>query len=105
MHNLSSQVIVYVTYQGTADSRFDRRYYTEHHLPLVMRAWQQYGLESVSAFFPADSQPGTLAICECIFRDEQAVQQAFNAEDVMGVMQDVAQFTDLIPARIRGVSL
>ena len=105
MHNLSSQVIVYVTYQGTADSRFDRFYYTEHHLPLVMRAWQQYGLESVSAFFPAHSQNGTLAICECIFRDEQAVQQAFNADDVLGVMQDVPKFTDLIPARIRGVSL
>ncbi len=105
MHTLSSQVIVYVTYQGAADSRFDRRYYTEQHLPLVMRAWQQYGLESVRAFFPAHLQTGTLAICECVFRDEQAVQQAFNADDVHGVMQDVAKFTDLIPARSRGVAL
>ncbi len=105
MHNLSPKVIVYVTYQGAADSRFDRHYYTSHHLPLVMQAWQQYGLESVSAFFPAHVQTGTLAICECIFRDQQAAEQAFNADDVHGVMQDVAQFTDLIPARTRGVSL
>lgn len=31
---------VYVTYEGTPGDRFDRRYYVERHLPLVMGAWQ-----------------------------------------------------------------
>lgn len=105
MSDLPSKVIVYVTYQGLPDSRFDRRYYVEQHLPLVMQAWQQYGLESVSAFFPAQPRPGTVAVCECVFRDEQGLQQAFSAEDTFGVMADIVQFTDLTPARVRGVSL
>lgn len=42
---------VYVTYNGAPGERFDRSYYLEHHLPLVMQAWRRYGLEHVAAFF------------------------------------------------------
>lgn len=98
-------VTVYVTYQGATGSRFDRTYYVDQHLPLVMQAWRQYGLESVSAFFPAVEQPGTIAICECRFRDEAAMQAAFASPEVPGVMADVVSFTDIEPHRVRAIPL
>lgn len=98
-------VIVYVTYRGTPETRFDRAYYVAEHLPLVMRAWQSYGLEGISAFFPAVAQSGTIAICECRFRDEAAVTSAFAAPESAAVMADVTRFTDVEPARARAIAL
>lgn len=105
MHQDSTPVIVYVTYQGTPRTRFDRNYYVTQHLPQVMRAWQQYGLLGVSAFFPALDQTGTLAICECVFRDEAALETAFASPETPDVMADVARFTDVAPVRFRAVGL
>lgn len=97
--------IVYVTYQGTPETRFDRAYYVDHHLPLVMKAWRQYGLESVAAFFPAVGQTGTIAICECRFRDRTAIDAAFASPETPEVMGDVARFTDVAPARVLAAPL
>ncbi|OBR54760.1 EthD family reductase [Paraburkholderia tropica] len=97
--------IVYVTYQGAPTDRFDRRYYVQHHLPLVIQAWRRYGLERVEAFFPAPTQvgtrAGTLAICECSFRDEAAIEAAFGSPETVTVMADVPAFTDISPIRLR----
>ena len=98
-------VTVYVTYQGTPETRFDRDYYVNRHLPLVMKAWQPYGLEAVAAFFPAVEQAGTIAICECRFRDEAAMNAAFDSPETPGVMRDVSCFTDAEPERVRAISL
>lgn len=94
--------LVYVTYKGDADEWFDRDYYVAKHLPLVMSAWKQYGLLSVAAFFPAAMRPGTICICECIFRDDDAVEAAFQSTELAQVMADVAHFTHLQPVRVRG---
>ncbi|MCA8271589.1 EthD family reductase [Burkholderia sp. AU30280] len=91
---------VYVTYEGTPDERFDRSYYVEYHLPLVMQAWRRYGLERVAAFFPALTHVGTVVICECIFRDEAAIEAAFGSPEAVQVMADVATFTDMFPKRL-----
>ena len=93
--------LVYVTYEGAPNSRFDQRYYVEHHLPLVMQAWQRYGLEEAAAFFPPSPRAGTLAICECRFRDAAAAAAAFVSPESTEVMADVANFTDIAPARLR----
>ncbi|WP_459623898.1 EthD family reductase [Burkholderia sp. 3C] len=93
--------IVYVTYEGTPDSRFDRRYYVEQHLPLVMQAWQRHGLEGVTAFFPPLTHVGTLVICECRFRDAAAIDAAFGSPETPDVMADVPKFTDIRPTRFR----
>lgn len=105
MSTNTSPVVVYVTYVGTPQSQFDREYYVTAHLPLVRQAWQQYGLISVSAFFPALAQAGTIAICECVFRDDAALDAAFASAEVAGVMADVARFTELAPQRMRAVEL
>jgi uncharacterized protein (TIGR02118 family) len=94
-------VTLYVTYQGTPQSRFDREYYNSQHLPLVMASFARYGLLSVAAFYPALQQPGTLAICECIFRDETAIEASFSSPEATAVMADVGLFTDITPVRLR----
>lgn len=98
-------VVIYVSYQGAQESRFDRDYYVSKHLPLVMQSWQRYGLISVAAFFPPIDQAGTIAICECVFRDEAAVQAAFGSAEASAVMADVSRFTDLTPDRSRAAKL
>ncbi len=96
---------LYVTYSGGADTRFDRTYYVEKHLPLVLESWGRYGLEAVAAFFPEGSGAGTIAICLCRFRDEPAVRAAFDAPETRAVMADVAHFTDVQPSRSLSVPL
>lgn len=105
MNTEASPVVVYVTYQGAPQDHFDRDYYVEVHLPLVMRAWNPYGLLRLNAFFPAIAQEGTLAICECVFRDEKAVEAAFSSPEVSAVMADVPRFTAIAPLRVRAAAL
>jgi len=105
MTTTNASVIVYVTYQGTSETRFDRDYYVQHHLPLVMKAWRSSGLDSVAAFFPAVAAAGTIAICELRFRDEAAVDAAFGSPGTPDVRADVPRFTDVAPARARAVPL
>lgn len=97
--------IVYVTYTGDAATRFDREYYVAHHLPLVMEAWGRHGLESCSAFFPADPDAKTIAIAECWFRDDAAVDAAFGSPETPRVMADLANFTDVAAERSRAVPM
>ena len=93
--------LLYVTYPGDSRTRFDRERYVAHHLPLVMRAWGPYGLLSCSAFFPAGDGDGTIAIAECKFRDEAALQVALASPETPGVMADISDFTDAKPTQSR----
>lgn len=88
---------MYVTYPGDADTWFDRDYYVSRHLPLVMESWGKYGLLSSAAFFPAGDGAGTIAICECRFRDEESMRAALASSESKGVMKDVTSFTDAKP--------
>lgn len=97
----NSAVTVYVTYQGTPQDRFDRGYYETSHLPLVTAAWQPYGLMRLTVFYPSVERAGTLAICECVFRDEAALTAALASPDMARVMADLPRFTDLQPSRLR----
>mgnify|MGYP006174012857 CR=1 FL=1 len=101
MNNEARHVVTYVTYQGTSQDHFDRDYYVKVHLPLVMRAWRQYGLLSLKAFFPASGQEGTIAICECVFRDKDALEAAFASPELYAVMDDVPRFTVIAPQRFQ----
>ena len=104
MNAENSSVVVYVTYQGMPDTRFDRDYYVTRHLPLCMEAWSKYGLQRVTAFFPVLEQEGAIAICECVFRDESAMAASFSSPELANVMADLPLFTDVAPTRLRGVA-
>lgn len=96
---------IFVTYQGTPETRFDRAYYLETHLPLVLTSWRQYGLTDIASFFPAVAQTGTIAIAELRFRDDAAVTAALSSAEAPGVMADIPNFTDVQPALARAVPL
>lgn len=105
MNTKSTPVVIYVTYQGTSRDHFDRHYYVEVHLPLVMNAWSQYGLLSATAFYPAVEPGETIAICECVFRDEAGMKAAFGSAEAAEVMADVPHFTPITPSRLRVVAI
>ncbi len=90
---------MYVTYLGDAATRFDRDYYIQHHLPLVMECWGPLGLEGCAAFWPAVIGAGTICICECRFRDEAAMRAALASPTTPRVMVDIVHFTDATPAQ------
>ena len=90
---------MYVSYPGDANTRFDREYYIRHHIELVMACWGPLGLESCTAFWPADLGAGTIAIAECRFRDEAAMRTALASPDTPRVMADVARFTEAKPTQ------
>ena len=92
---------IFVTYPGDASVRFDRDYYVGTHLPLVLEAWRPHGLESITAFFPSGYDSGTIAMCECVFRDEEAFKAAVASPQTRGVMADVKNFTDAKPSQRR----
>ena len=104
MNTKTTPVVIYVTYQGKANDHFDRHYYVEAHLPLVMKAWGQYGLLSAEAFYPAVEPRNTIAICECVFRNEAAMNAAFASPEAAEVMADVPCFTAITPSRLRAVA-
>lgn len=105
MSATNASTIIYVTYQGGSDTRFNRGYYIGTHLPLVMKAWRPHGLESAAAFFPEIVQEGTIAVCELRFRDDAALKAALASADTAEVMADVARFTDVKPAIMRAAPL
>ncbi|RSD10221.1 EthD family reductase [Amycolatopsis eburnea] len=93
---------VFVIYRATVkEFRFDRDYYESQHLPLVRKAWEQYGLESTTALYPVGDD-GIVAVAVNEFRDEQAAIEAFGAPESAAVMDDVLRYTDLTPIRLRG---
>ena len=98
-------ISIFIAYPGNSATRFDRAYYASHHLPLVMRSWRRYGLESLTAFYPEDQSEGTIALCLCVFRDDAAVTASFGSPEAEAVMKDVVNFTESTPVQSRAVPL
>jgi uncharacterized protein (TIGR02118 family) len=103
-------VTIHVSYVGMPADRFDRSYYATGICPLVIDAWGPSGLLKAEAFLPAAAEmpsdaAATIAICECVFRDEAALAAAFASERTPQVMADVQAFTDLAPRRSRSLPL
>ena len=98
-------ITVFVTYPGTASTRFDREYYVEKHLPLVGRVWGPLGLESSAAFFPSGDGSGTIAVCVCQFRNELALRASLEDPATKSVMDDVQHFTDAKPVQLKAAKL
>ncbi len=96
---------VFVTYPGDSSTRFDRQYYVTNHLPLVTSAWGPLGMQSITAFFPAGTGEGTIAVCVCEFRDDEAINAALHAPETTAVMEDVPHFTDAKPKQLQAVPL
>jgi uncharacterized protein (TIGR02118 family) len=93
-------VTMYVIYEGTPDTRFDRAYY-EAHLAQVREIMTKHGLESVNVFYTDAVESKTLAVTELRFRDEEALSSSFAAPEAAGLRLDVPNFTDGVPTMCR----
>jgi uncharacterized protein (TIGR02118 family) len=94
---------VFVIYRSKGeDFRFDRDYFESVHLPLVRKSWEQYGLQSSTAVYPK-TEGDIVAVAVNEFRDQQAAIAAFGSPESQAVMDDIVQYTDLTPVRLRGV--
>jgi uncharacterized protein (TIGR02118 family) len=92
---------MFVTYTGDSTTRFNREYYVNTHLPLVMDAWGPHGLRSATAYFPATDAAETIAIAICEFANDASVDAALACPRSDEVMADVRIFTDSEPTQHR----
>ena len=97
--------LLFVTYPGEAATRFDREYYVNTHLQLVMDAWGPHGLQALDAFFPAGTGADITAMCICVFRDEETIKTSLDSPHTERVMADIRHFTDAKPSQSRAVPL
>jgi len=95
----ATKITLYISYEGNSTTRFDRDYYINVHCPLVREAWDAYGLESASVYFPSEKEHGTILIWAGIFKDRSALDAAFKADHTFKVMEDITNFTDVAPRR------
>ncbi len=90
-------VTVILRYEGTKDTRFDRDYYLNRHLPWARKEWEPW-LVDMCAFFPASprGEKGTICVFECIFKSEEALKEAFAAPCTPELMKDIPNYTDAV---------
>ncbi|ORM72567.1 ethyl tert-butyl ether degradation protein EthD [Pantoea wallisii] len=86
------QMIVVCT--GDENTRFDREYYANIHLPLALECWKSYGLVSAEAFYPVAQLSGWLSIGVYTFNTLQDITLALESNETARVMADVPFFTD-----------
>ena len=107
---------MYVTYDGNADTPFDRGHWIDVHLPLVRECRGPYGLVGVSGFFPSGDGAGRIAVAVCdfdflgasmgsVFRDEASMVAALASAGTERVMADVKKVTAVEPRRSRDLPL
>lgn len=95
---------LFVTYPRAGGTRFDRDYYIATHLPLVEKAWGQYGLTSANGYFPTLDSATEEAVAVLQFADDAAIGTALASPETPAVMADLANFTDIAPVVSRGVA-
>ena len=95
-------ITLFVMYEGDADARFDKDYYTAQHIPKVEEVWRPYGMTSASALFPADSSRRVVCVCACLFEDEDGIAKALADPRTRSLMKDVKHFTDITPTQVVG---
>ncbi|CAM4256629.1 EthD family reductase [Bordetella muralis] len=89
--NMTKMIVVCA---GDANTRFDRDYYANAHFALARACWEQYGLQSVEAFFPYAEAGDWKSIGIYTFSSVQGMHDALQSPATQRVMDDVKNFTD-----------
>ena len=92
-------ITMLVTYEGDAETLFDRDHWINVHFPLVRESWGRYGLVSAGGFFQQGDGAGLIAVGVVNFRDEAAMETALNSPETAQVMTDVDIVTAVKPQR------
>jgi uncharacterized protein (TIGR02118 family) len=93
-------VLVSAMYPNEPESRFDRDYYLQKHIPMVRERWSPMGLEDlrlVRGVGAGDgSQPLYQVIALLTFRSLQDFQKAAEAH-IQEILDDIPNFTSVQP--------
>jgi len=91
---------VAVIYPDSPGARFDMKYYTSHHMPMVQRlcgpACKSIGADQGVSGGQPGSKPANLAIGYLTFDSVEAFQKSFgpNAGEILG---DIPNYTNIPP--------
>ena len=88
-----------VVYPTAPDTRFDRSYYLQRHMPMVSRRWSPFGLKQTQVIEGTKGLDGSKPACYMIallyWDSVEGVQRALaEAPEVMG---DIANYTNVQP--------
>ena len=92
--------VVTVSYPAAPDATFDIDYYLKHHMPLVQRKWQRYGLTD----WPVRKlDNGARYSYEAImyWASADQVKEAV-AKDSVEIMRDIPNFCNKAPVQMIG---
>ena len=95
-----------VLFPNEEDAKYDKKYYVEHHMPLIERHWKKYGVQSwsVTDFCPGPdgADPIYTFGSVVIWESKQGVEKAFQSAEVAEVMSDVTNFSNKQPVFLFG---
>jgi uncharacterized protein (TIGR02118 family) len=91
---------VSVIYQRKEDVKFDLNYYTNTHMPLVIKLYGDHGLldwhVDLGISFSANTPSENIVACYMYFDTLEHVKRAFKTHGAK-VMQDLTHFTNIEP--------
>lgn len=92
----SKQVVLQLTYEISATSKFDMKYYLEHHMPLVEKLWGPQGVLATNVSTDEGNGAERQVRTAITFRDMACWKGIQHIEEIMG---DIPKFTDVTPGR------
>ncbi|MBY0518900.1 MAG: EthD family reductase [Sphingomonas sp.] len=94
-------IILSVLYPASEGATFDWDYYRATHLPLVHRAWDSTGLQSIEVFEGVGTPQGGAAPYVCMahlrFDDAAAMHASVGGAAAAEVFADIINFTPIVP--------
>ncbi len=95
-------ITVFSLYPNTTpSSHFNVDYYTQTHLPLVLKTWQPHGLQDVKLVSIASDIDGSPAAFRMIaimtWESPEKLKEAFADSKTAEILGDAANYTDTSP--------
>lgn len=94
-------ITVFSLYPKSENSTFDRKYYVENHLPLILEAWKPYGLLDVKLVGVSGNIDGTAAPfavhATMTWKSLEGFQNAFGDPKTADILADVPHYTNTTP--------
>lgn len=98
--------IVTVVFPNDADAQYDIEYYTNHHMPLILKDWAKYGVTgwNVREFAPGpDGSAPLYAFGSDVFwKSAERLEEAFKGPETGAIMADVPKFSNKPPVFLYG---
>lgn len=98
--------IITVVFPNDADAQYDIEYYTNHHMPSILKDWAKYGVTgwNVREFAPGpDGSAPLYAFGSDVFwKSAERLEGAFKGPEAGAIMADVLKFSNKPPVFLYG---